>query len=209
MFNKITVLLTSNYFSKLYYGSEIWQIPKLNVNSKKQLLSASANAMKLCERHYNPEISYVDLHKKYERALPNDFCMYRHCLMLFKIFNYMIPEYDWLDLNIQMINTRRQKFFEVQNHSVYKVGNNILSNRLSCLNKKIELDMLNLPFNSYKILCKKMFLSWILPFIFHYVLSIIMYVCIEEGTNKLILKSHQKSKDKRWNVKKTRVWGVK
>ena len=157
--SEIKVLLTSNYFSKLYYGSEIWQIPKLNVNSKKQLLSASANAMKLCERHYNPEISYVDLHKKYERALPNDFCMYRHCLMLFKIFNYMIPEYDWLDLNIQMINTRRQKFFEVQNHSVYKVGNNILSNRLSCLNKKIELDMLNLPFNSYKILCKKMFLS--------------------------------------------------
>ena len=149
----------SNFYSRLYYGSEIWQIPKLNVNSKKQLLSASANALKLCEKFYNPEVSYVDLHRKYGRALPNEFYMYRHCLMLFKIFNYMIPENDWQDLNSQMINTSRQKLFEIHNQSNYKVGNNILSNRLSCLNKKIELDTLNLPFNSFKILCKKMFLS--------------------------------------------------
>ena len=70
----------------------------------------------------------------------------------------MIPRKDWLDLNIQMINASREKFFEVKNNSVYKVGNYILSNRLSCLIKEIELDMLNLPIKSYKILCKNMFL---------------------------------------------------
>ena len=156
---EITQLLTSNYYSKLYYASEIWQIPRLGANLKKQLLAASANALKLCEKFYNPDISYVDLHKKFERAQPNDFYKYRHSLLLFRIFNTAIPENDWLDLNTNMINTSRQKYFEVQNLSVYKVGNNILSNRLSCLNKKIELDMLNLPFNSYKILCKKMFLN--------------------------------------------------
>ena len=155
---EIVQLLTSYFYSKLYYGSEIWQIPKLNQNCKKQLLTASANALKLCDKIYNPNISYVDLHKKFNRALPDKFYMYRHCLLLFKVFNNMIPRKDWLDLNFQMINTSRQKFFEVQNNSVYKVGNNILSNRLSCLNKKIELDILNLPIKSYKIHCKKMFL---------------------------------------------------
>ena len=151
-------LLTSNFFSKLYYGSEIWQIPKLNKNLKKQLFAASGNALKICEKIYNQETSFIDLHIKYKRATPNDFYKYRHALLLYKIFNDRFPVNDWLDLNFQMINTRRQKLFEIQNLSVYKVGNNTLSYRLSCINKRIELDSLNLSFNSYKILCKKIFL---------------------------------------------------
>jgi hypothetical protein len=155
---EIIQLLTSNYYSRLYYGSEIWQLPTLNKNCKKLLLSASANALKLCNKINNPNISYIDLHKHFKRALPEKFCMYRHCLLLYKIFNNLIPRKDWLDLNFQMINTRRQIFFEVQNRSVYRVGNNILTNRLSCLNRKVTLDMLNLPIEPYKIKCKDMFL---------------------------------------------------
>jgi hypothetical protein len=155
---EIIQLLTSNYYTRLYYGSEIWQLPTLNKNCKNLLLSASANALKLCNRFNDQSISYVDLHIKYKRALPSNFCVYKHCLLLYRVFNNMIPRKDWLDLNFQMINTRRQTYFEVQNHSVYKVGNNILTNRLSCLSKKITLDMLNLPMEPYKIKCKSMFL---------------------------------------------------
>jgi hypothetical protein len=68
------------------------------------------------------------------------------------------PKGDWMDLNFQMINTRRQLYFETRNTSNYKVGNNILSNRLSSFNKKRQLQDLNLPFESYKIKCKMMFL---------------------------------------------------
>ena len=121
-------LLTSLFYSKLYYGSEIWHLPTLNQNCKKMLLSASANALKLCNVFYDPSISFIDLHKLYGRALPNQFCIYRHCLLLHKVFNDSIPKVDWLDLNFQMINTRRQNYFEILNHSVYKVGNNILPN---------------------------------------------------------------------------------
>ncbi len=53
--------------------------------------------------------------------------------------NDTIPKNDWLDLNFQIITTGRQTTFEVQNRSVFKVGNNILSNRLTCINKKIPL----------------------------------------------------------------------
>jgi hypothetical protein len=151
-------LLTSNFYSRLFYGSEIWQLPTLNSNCKKQLLSTSANALKLCNKTYDPNISHVDLHKKYNRALPNNFSMYRHCLLLFKVFNNMIPKRDWLELNFKIINTSRQQFFEVQSGSVYKVGKNILVNRLSCLNRKIELNVLNLPIESFKVVCKKRFL---------------------------------------------------
>jgi hypothetical protein len=156
--SEIIQLLTSNFYSKLYYGSEIWHLPTLNSNCKKLLLLASVNALKLCNAFYNPTISYVDLHNLHKRALPNNFCTYRHCPLLFKVINNKISKRDWLDLNFQMLNTSRQTRFETINCSVYKVGNNILSNRLSCLNRKIQLDFLNLPFETYKIKCKNLFL---------------------------------------------------
>ena len=155
---EIVQLLTSHFYSILYYGSEIWHIPTLNVNCKKMLISASANALKLCNNYYDPSISYIDLHILHKRALPEKFCFYRHCLLLFKVFNNSIPEKDWLDLNFRMINTSRQTHFEIANNSNYKVGNNILSNRFSFLNKKISLEMLNLPFETYKVKCKGIFL---------------------------------------------------
>jgi hypothetical protein len=156
---EIVQLLTSNFYSRFYYGSEIWHIPTLNRNCKKMLLSASANALKLCNTFYDPSVSYVDLHILHKRALPSKFCLYRHCLLLHKVFNDSIPKRDWIDLNFQMINTSRQTSFETQNHSVYKVGNNILSNRLTCLNKKVTLNMLNLDIGPFKVTCKNMLLK--------------------------------------------------
>jgi hypothetical protein len=44
---EIIQLLTSNFFSRLYYGSELWHLPTLNQNLKQLLLSASANALKI------------------------------------------------------------------------------------------------------------------------------------------------------------------
>ena len=77
---------------------------------------------------------------------------------IFKAFKIMITRIDLLDLNLQKINTRRQTDFENRNHWVYKVVNNILANSLSCLTKKITLDMLNVPIEPYKRKCKSMFL---------------------------------------------------
>ncbi len=125
------------------------------------LLSALAYALKLCNIFYDPFVSYIYLHKLHKRALPSKFCTYRHCLLLHKVFNNSIPRNDWLNLNFQIITTSRQTTFEVQNRSTYKVGNNFLSNRLACINKKIPLNMLNLDIGPYKVNCKNMFLIWI------------------------------------------------
>ncbi len=84
---------------------------------------------------------------------------YRHCLLLHKVIKDSIPKRDWTDLNFQMINTSRQTSFEILNHSVNKVGNNILSNRLVCINKKVPLNMLNLDIGLYKVTCKNMLLK--------------------------------------------------
>ena len=128
------------------------------------LLSATANALKLCNLYYDPSISYIDVHALHKRALPTNFCFYRHCLLLYKVFNDFIPKEDWLDLNFKMIHTSRQTHFEIIKSSNYKVGNNILSNHLTCLNKKIPLEMLNLTIENFKIRCKNMFLLFLTIF---------------------------------------------
>jgi hypothetical protein len=140
---KIVQLLTSNFYSRFYYGSKIWHIPTLNQNCKRMLLSASASALKLCNVFYDPSVSYIDLHTLHKRDLPSKFCLYRYCLLLHKVFNDSIPKGDWLNLNFQMVNTSRQTSFKIQNHSVYKVRNKILSNRLTCINEKVHLNILN------------------------------------------------------------------
>lgn len=156
--NEIVQLLTSNFYSKLYYGSEIWHLPTLNQNSKKLLLSASACALKLCNTFYDPSISYLNLHKIHKRATPNEYCIYRHSLTLYKLVNNHIPKLDWISLNFQILTNSRQTLFEIQNNARFKVGNNIVPNRLVCLNKKIELTMLNLTIETYKVKCKSLFL---------------------------------------------------
>ncbi len=148
----------------MYYGSEICHLPTLKSNCKKLLLSTSANALKLCNAFYDPSISYVELHKLHK--IPNNFCTYRHCFLLFKVINSKISKRDWLDLNFQMLNTSRQTRLEIRNCSVYKVGKNILSNWLSCPNRKIQLDLWNLPFKTYKIKCKNLFLLWTVLLVF-------------------------------------------
>ena len=47
--HEILQLLTSNYYSILFYNSEVWHIPELKHPLKQLLLSASANALKLAQ----------------------------------------------------------------------------------------------------------------------------------------------------------------
>ena len=69
--DQILGLLTSNYYSILFYNSEIWHIPSLKPQIKQLLLSASANSLKVSMVSPDPAISFINLHKNCERATPN------------------------------------------------------------------------------------------------------------------------------------------
>ena len=48
--NEIIQLLTSNFYSILYYNSEIWHLPTLKPELNQMLLSASAKALKITQK---------------------------------------------------------------------------------------------------------------------------------------------------------------
>jgi hypothetical protein len=141
----------------LFYNSEIWHLPNLNVNLKHVLFVASANCLKMCLNCPDDMISYQNLHKITNRATNEMLSQNKLALSLYKVFNNKFPMNEWLQLNFTQINTSRQTHFMISKTNKLKVG---LSKRLNCLNGKIPLLWLNKTYNSYKIECKKMFLKF-------------------------------------------------
>ena len=93
------------------------------------------------------------------RGTPIQMMKYKHSLLLFKLYNDTLQSEDWMDLNWnQSFNNRSTKvrLFDTSN---IRIGKNILSNRLTIVNSQIEYDWLNKSLNSYKLICKLLFLS--------------------------------------------------
>ena len=153
-------LITSNYYSVLYFNSEVWHIPTLNQSLQSKLLSASAKALKICVRTSDMwMLSLKELHEMAGRAVPAKIRDYKTALQLYKTIDLQIPHTDWINLNLNAVNTSRQTTFITNKENRFKVGMNAFSNRTWYLNGKIKQDWLNLPFNSYKIKCKRLFLN--------------------------------------------------
>ena len=149
--DEIIKLLTSNFYSVLFYNSEIWHIPTLKPEIKQMLLSASAKALKLSQRTPDLMESFVNIHKNCKRALPNQIMEFKQTILLHKIFNTHQPSLDWVELNFNQTITSREKFYRTVKTNKTKIGNNLLSSRLSILNGKILLDDLNMSLDSFKV----------------------------------------------------------
>ena len=152
-------LITSNFYSVLYYNCEIWLLPSLNTVLKQHILSASANALRLLHKKSDLRISYDQLHRMEKRALPNDLMQYKLSIQLYKVYNGDNMNDDWQDMNVQQNFNARNNLFQISDYSRLKVGKNVLANRLRILNNQIDLDWLNLSLNSFKIKMKNVFLK--------------------------------------------------
>ena len=152
------MLLTSNFYSVLYYNCEIWLSNNIKFRQKRQLLAASANALRLLNNMNDLQISYVQLHRKEKRALPLDFGRYKMAIQLYKIYNAVEMNSDWVDMNHQQNFNARSKMFQINDCSRLKIGKNLLCNRLNELNNHVDLDWLNLSLISFKLKMKSIFL---------------------------------------------------
>ena len=157
--DELKTMLTSMYFSKLYYADEIWHIPGLSRQLKKNLKFASANALKICVPNLTVFHTHTQIHNLAGRALPEQMCNYRNALSVYKLFNNQSPDNEFMNLNFQLNDNQRSTKISFHRMQSYDVGKNILINRLSELNNKIEKSWLNLSWNSYKVKCKELFLT--------------------------------------------------
>ena len=91
--NELKQLLTSNFYSLLYYNAEIWMIPSLHANLKKHLLSCFPQALKILGNNSDPRISFEKLHVMNGRATPNQMMLYKHSFFYIHSPNYYANPY--------------------------------------------------------------------------------------------------------------------
>ena len=156
---EIKQILTSNFYSVLYYNCEVWMMQTLSPILKRHLLSASANALKLLNNVSDLRMSHEQIHRLQKRAMPMDMMKYRLSIQLYKIYNRHIDNDDWLDMNVQQNFNARSSFVKINDYSNLKIGKNIMTNRLGILNNQIDYDWLNLSLTSFKLRCKALFLT--------------------------------------------------
>jgi hypothetical protein len=113
------------------------------------LLSVSAKALELCMKKPAPRLSFNKLHEINKRATTNDLMINKHSLLLHKIYNQGQPSTEWVNLNFQHQFLMRQGMFTITKTNLLKIENNILVNRLSCLNQLIPLDWLNKSYSFF------------------------------------------------------------
>ena len=103
-------------------------------------------------------ISFKNIHKMNNRAMPEAIMHYKHAIQLFKIYNSNEFTFNWLLLNFNQIFNSRQTTFKAFKSNNAKVGLNLLANRLTILNGKIPFSWLNESITLFKLKCKKLFL---------------------------------------------------
>ena len=156
---QIKTLLTTYYYTVLYYNSEIWLTNNLSSDSKNKVFSASGRALQICLSYYDPSLSYIKIHKQFKQSTPSQIRLYKLSLQLHKTFNNSNHGVEWLSLANQIVVSGRQTLFEILKTNNTKIGLNISSNKFYCLNKQIELNLLNLSFPAFKTKMKLKYLA--------------------------------------------------
>ena len=78
--------------------------------------------------------------------------------LLHKLFNNQTPLLEWVDRHFKQMFTTRQTKFNAIKTGNYKIASNILTNRLTVKNNKIELADLNMSLDSFKCKYKQILL---------------------------------------------------
>ena len=107
------------------------------------MTNISAKAIKTCMYYPDRMISFENIHRINNRAMPDSFMSYKTAIQLHKLYNNDNPSLDWISLNFDQILTTRQTVFLISKTNKTKVGLNILPNRFSILNGQIPLTWLN------------------------------------------------------------------
>ena len=73
---------------------------------------------------------------------------YKHCLLLYRLYNSNGPSDDWKDLNEQQNFNNRQDKVKIIGKSNFRIGKKLVD-RKTIVNGMIKFEWLNLSFSSY------------------------------------------------------------
>ena len=102
-------------------------------------------------------ILYQHLHSINSRVNREMIMLYKHALLLHKIYSKKESSKDWIDINFNQVCTSRQLNFIIIGHQNLKIVNNIQSSRLKILNRTSN----DIIAGNGRILKDYMFIVWL------------------------------------------------
>jgi hypothetical protein len=137
---EFSMVITSHYFSRLYYGSELW-FECCSKKLKKRIESTHYFALRLFLRDYMCNISRKFIDVKTERASQCDYNQYKIAKMLISNCSKAAPFTLYHDILAHSMTERRSencpKFYD---SSRLKIGKESFANRLSIVAQKLKFD---------------------------------------------------------------------
>ena len=115
--------------------------------------------LKNCTPSYHDRMSYQELHTINNRATPSQMSDYKLALLLHILINLEILSKDWIDINFQQNLNSRNTTSKCFKTNRYKIGENIICNRLPSINGKKQLEWISESFDSFKLICKQALLT--------------------------------------------------
>ena len=152
--DELLVLIKTYCYPSLYYASNVWMTPALNVNLRSKLFSASGRILSIIKRD-----SYKNLHKNFSRATPEMWQNYELAVSLYDLMNSRLPRTDWQILQQNTLHSRRSNRALFTSTNKLRCGLNILPNRFKTITNRIEQSWLALSKEIYKQKCKKEFIT--------------------------------------------------
>ena len=95
---------------------------------KQQILSALARALRICTPNYDNTMSFEQIQVINKRATPKQMMVYKHAILLYKVWNDSIYSKQWLALNFQQNFNERVNTVNIFETSNLKVGKNLVAN---------------------------------------------------------------------------------
>jgi len=159
--SELLQVISSHYFARLYYGSEVW-FPCSSAKHKKMIASAHYYALRLVVKDFKSKMSRDQINRITKRASPQELMDFKISKLLISVCNNSEPFALFSDLLLHVLPERRSdsrpKFVDM---STLKIGKQSFSNRLSCTRKiKFNWYGLNLSPHTIRTELKKSFFSY-------------------------------------------------
>jgi hypothetical protein len=136
-------VITSHYYSRLYYGCEVWH-PVLNSRLKTVMLPVHYYPLRLVMNDFRKQIPKRDLCKLTKRASPDELINLRVSKMMISIANNACPYVLFNEMLSHAIQERRRPYNpSFLDMSRTRIGRQSFANRLSHVSKKIKFEWLS------------------------------------------------------------------
>jgi hypothetical protein len=152
-------LATSLFYSRLYYGAEIWLQQSLNVNNERKLNSVSKAMLDIVSKNKGQKIPFEQLHYKLNQPTPRMWANYASSKALHNTSTSTIPESIIHTLTMNSLTNTRFKGQLFTSTEKTKIGRNSLANRVGEISKVMDTNWMEMSRKQFKNFAKKKFID--------------------------------------------------